>query len=89
MRIPKKAGSLREQSFREIWESSPLMLDLREKRHQLVEECASCDRLHYCNRCPGIAYLENGDIAAVNSQTCMAAGIRKEEITAALKKGKI
>jgi len=86
IRLPIKLGSLRKQKFKEIWSSSPELLALRKKRKQLLKKCAECKYLHYCHRCPGIAYLEDGSLESINKATCIFAKIRTEEINDALKK---
>lgn len=57
---PVSAGNVRERSFREIWDSSPLFLKLRDFRnYQGV--CGSCGYLRVCGGCRARAYAVTGD----------------------------
>ena len=44
------AGNLLEHSFREIWERSPLLLDLRDFR-KYEQKCGGCEYLRVCGGC--------------------------------------
>ena len=45
------AGSLREQSFQEIWETSPVLLKLRNITVQDLDTCSGCSSFGTCGRC--------------------------------------
>lgn len=57
--FPVSAGSIRERSFSEIWRSSPLLNDLRERK--LKGRCGSCDYVRICGGCRARAYALTGD----------------------------
>jgi radical SAM protein with 4Fe4S-binding SPASM domain len=57
--LPLKAGSIREKSFREIWESSPLFLALRER--ELKGKCGTCSYRMICGGCRARAFA-SGDL---------------------------
>jgi radical SAM protein with 4Fe4S-binding SPASM domain len=58
------AGSLREQSFQEIWENSALLADLRDFR-KYKGKCGGCEYLRVCGGCRArAAALEGGDYLA-------------------------
>lgn len=59
--FPIVVGNLREQPFREIWREAPLLQRLRTTRNADVKGCNACALVAGCNRCPGMAYLEDGD----------------------------
>ena len=70
----ESAGSLKEQTFGEIWQRSPVMQAVREKRvFDLCEECRLCPRLAYCGRCGAIALQEDGDYLGPSSWACRVA----------------
>ena len=76
--LPLKLGSLREKSFHEIWNSSPRLNELRSLKKIELPRCANCSLINYCSRCPGLSYLEEGDISLPSSYNCTVAKIRKE-----------
>ncbi|ABK14918.1 radical SAM/SPASM domain-containing protein [Methanothrix thermoacetophila] len=57
--FPLSAGSIRDRSFSEIWSSSPLLNDLRERR--LKGRCGSCNYVRICGGCRARAYALTGD----------------------------
>ncbi len=58
--LPLKAGNVREKSFREIWESAKLFLDLRNRR-ALKGKCGACEYRVACGGCRARAYAKHGD----------------------------
>jgi radical SAM protein with 4Fe4S-binding SPASM domain len=56
-----KAGNIREKPIREIWENSPVFLELRSLRNRDLKECASCPEKKTCSRCMAMSNNENGD----------------------------
>ena len=57
--LPLKAGSIREKSFGEIWETSPLFLALRER--ELKGKCGACSYSQVCGGCRARAFA-SGDL---------------------------
>jgi radical SAM protein with 4Fe4S-binding SPASM domain len=58
------AGNLREQSFQEIWENSPLLKDLRDFG-KYTGKCGGCEYLRVCGGCRArAAALSQGDYLA-------------------------
>lgn len=55
-----KMGNLREKSFDQIWNTDKID-SIRYMTVNDLKECSNCPTLRYCNRCPGVAYLETGD----------------------------
>jgi radical SAM protein with 4Fe4S-binding SPASM domain len=65
-----KMGNLREKSFDEIWTTDKID-PLRYMTIGDLKECSNCSILKYCNRCPGVAYLETGDyLGSAPSAVC-------------------
>ncbi len=58
--LPIKVGNLREKSFSEIWENSPLLRDLRD-RSKLKGFCGKCPYKYVCGGCRARAYAYYGD----------------------------
>jgi radical SAM protein with 4Fe4S-binding SPASM domain len=74
---PLRAGSIREQSFGAIWESSPVFQRIRGLHLADFKTCAPCDLKRWCRRTPGSAYLLTGEYTSVDSWTCREAAILK------------
>lgn len=58
--FPKVAGNLKEQSFREIWESSRIFQDLRSFK-DYKGRCGSCEYLGVCGGCRARAFAVSDD----------------------------
>jgi AdoMet-dependent heme synthase len=56
--LPEVAGDLMESSFREIWETSPVLLELREG--EVGGRCGKCEYRKVCGGCRARAYAETG-----------------------------
>jgi radical SAM protein with 4Fe4S-binding SPASM domain len=65
------AGDLRRQSFQEIWRSSPTFLKLRQTTNNDLEKCPDCRLLPVCFRCPGEAFLVDGNAFGPSSWACL------------------
>ena len=70
VQMPLPTGNVRKQSFAEIWYGSAEMLRVREVRESSLEICSACSIRAYCHRCPGIAYLEDGDLTGPSERAC-------------------
>ncbi len=58
--LPEVAGDLMVSSFREIWETSPVLRELREGK--LGGRCGKCEYRQVCGGCRARAYAETGDL---------------------------
>ena len=58
--LPVVAGDLMESSFREIWETSPVLMELREG--EVGGRCGECEYRKVCGGCRARAYAETGDL---------------------------
>lgn len=61
--FPKSAGNVKEQSFKDIWENSPLFRDLRDFK-SYKGKCGSCEYINVCGGCRARAYAIHGDYMA-------------------------
>lgn len=70
MRLPM--GNVRERPFAEIWEHplDPTVGDVREATWSSLDVCGSCDVRGICQRCPGLAFHEDGDVLGPSSTHC-------------------
>ncbi len=60
--LPGSGGNLRDRSFRDVWQNSPWLKEVRNIRRTDLHTCNSCDRLSYCGRCHAQALAEDGDL---------------------------
>jgi len=65
--LPGSGGNLREHSFREIWERSPWLNEVRSIRRGDLRTCGTCAKLSYCGRCHAQALVEDGDLYGPSS----------------------
>ncbi len=70
-------GNLREESFEHIWQHSSNMHRARSATTYLPPVCSECELLKYCQRCPGLALAEDGDLWGPSSRACRNARIKK------------
>lgn len=75
VQFPMSCGSLREQSFREIWWHSRQLGELRSVHVRDLHTCSHCTHAGSCSRCPGLAYME-GDFRGPSSQDCEKSFVR-------------
>jgi radical SAM protein with 4Fe4S-binding SPASM domain len=78
IQLLKNAGNLRMNSFHDIWTSSAELKRIRDIRLSDLPVCSKCNLFLYCNRCAGLALLENVDLLGPSSEACIIAKIRKE-----------
>lgn len=82
VQFPMSCGSLRKQSFREIWYESPAFLELRSVHVRDLHTCSHCSHVGSCSRCPGLAYME-GDFRGPSPQDCEKSYVRTGILSAA------
>jgi radical SAM protein with 4Fe4S-binding SPASM domain len=71
------AGNLKESKFKKIWNHSKVLKNIREIKMGNLKICKNCDIIYYCNRCPGLAHLEDGNLYGPSKIACEIAKIRK------------
>ena len=85
IQLPILCGNLSKDPFEGIWYHSPGMLNVRSITISQLPVCSQCDLLPYCRRCPGLAYLEEGDLLAPSKRACREArimrDIKRKEVT--------
>ena len=58
--LPLPVGDLRQQTFAEIWFGSQALEDVRQLTWASLAECNRCELRAYCQRCHGMALVEQG-----------------------------
>ena len=70
VQLPQAAGNLRRQRFADIWYQSPSLAQLRTVRESQLAVCGRCEIRDYCERCPGLALMEGGDMLGAYERAC-------------------
>jgi AdoMet-dependent heme synthase len=70
VQMPKSAGNLRKEPFKEIWYGSSEMRRVRAVRDSQLPLCSTCSIRNYCERCPGLAQMEGGDLLGAYERAC-------------------
>lgn len=76
VQMPLATGNLRRQRFEEIWRNSPEMKRVRAVRESRLRICSSCELRQFCERCPGLALMEGGDLEGPYERACELAEIK-------------
>mgnify|MGYP002371724998 CR=1 FL=1 len=59
--LPNAAGSLRDSSFKTIWESSPVLRAIRDRGQLHDGNCAGCEHQYTCGGCRAVSMSHYGD----------------------------
>jgi radical SAM protein with 4Fe4S-binding SPASM domain len=86
VQFPLACGSLRRQTFAEIWAGSAQLREVRGIRAKHLSTCASCAHLGTCTRCPGLAFME-GNMRGPSSADCEKSFVRTGMVTAGMMAG--
>jgi AdoMet-dependent heme synthase len=70
VQLPQAAGNLRRKRFSEIWYHAPQLERLRGIRESQLPVCSRCELHSYCERCPGLALMEGGDLLGAYERAC-------------------
>lgn len=73
IQLPERLGNVFEKDFKDIWENSQFLNKMRKNTN--IEQCNNCKMLSSCTRCPGLAYLEDGDAFGISSIACINASV--------------
>jgi len=80
------AGNLRKDSVRIIWRESEELKTIRSITNEDLKECNSCEYKSICNRCPALAYAENGSYTGLSTEACRMSKLIMEEFNGKEKK---
>jgi radical SAM protein with 4Fe4S-binding SPASM domain len=70
VQLPQAAGNLRHQRFDDIWYHAPQLERLRAIRESHLPVCSRCEIRSYCERCPGLALMEGGNLLGAYERAC-------------------
>jgi len=81
VQFPLPSGNVRQQTFREIWQDSPQLREVRAIRARDLPVCSCCAHVGTCTRCPGLAYME-GNMRGPSTADCEKSFVRTGVVTA-------
>jgi radical SAM protein with 4Fe4S-binding SPASM domain len=70
VQMPLGAGNLRRERFLDIWTGSREFSRVRAIRESELTICSSCSIREHCERCPGLALMEGGDLLGAYERAC-------------------
>ena len=70
VQLPQPAGNLRRERFADIWYHAPQLERLRAIRDSHLPVCSRCEIRNYCERCPGLALMEGGNLLGAYERAC-------------------
>src|SRR5262249_44210534 len=73
VQLPMPAGNLRMEKFEHIWKNAPALERIRSVRESQLPVCSRCEIRSYCERCPGLAWMEGGDLLGAYERACSLA----------------
>jgi radical SAM protein with 4Fe4S-binding SPASM domain len=76
LQLQVKLGDLSRRKFTGIWRNSAWLKKWRSAGFKDLKGCAGCADMDVCSRCPGVSYLEAGDVFAPNKPACGMANIQ-------------
>ncbi len=77
LEIPKILGNVKKNKFVSVWRENKWLLWWRNLTMKDVKVCSRCSLSDFCNRCPGIALMEDGDLMGPSTLACQTAKIIK------------
>lgn len=76
LQLPKAMGNLKNHSFKSLWNSKALT-NFRGIKTEEIKVCSSCASKESCQRCPGLALIEDGDLYGPSKIACQLVKITK------------
>lgn len=73
-----KTGNILENSLSDIWIESKELEKLKGMRMKDLEACSQCEEYAFCNKCPGLAYHELGDLCGCTELSKSIAKSRRQ-----------
>jgi AdoMet-dependent heme synthase len=70
VQLPQAVGNVRRETFKEIWHQASGLQKLRAIRESHLPVCSQCEIRSYCERCPGLALMEGGDLLGAYERAC-------------------
>lgn len=72
-----KIGNIFDNSISDIWNNSNELRYIKSIKKENLDECKKCSLKSYCERCPGLALLEDNALTGCSSSAKQMALVRK------------
>lgn len=76
MQIKRSMGNVRRTPFRELWESSEPLAEVRSLRAKDFDGCNACSHFGPCKPCPGSSQTFTGSLTAPTPSHCRTTEVR-------------
>lgn len=76
---PLKSGNLREESFKDIWNNSHVLNQIRRLGKKDFLSCQSCDHIEFCQRSSGTSYINTGVYTGCDDKALEQAQVRQQK----------
>jgi len=73
--VPLSCGNIRDRTFSDVWNSSPVLNMIRNVQHDDFKHCRDCEDRAYCRRSAGAAVTATGDFTGIDPWVCGEAKI--------------
>lgn len=70
IQLPRSAGNINRQRFIDIWQHSEWLKEVRAFSAGKVASCRKCSASLSCRLCPGLSYVETGNLYTPSPETC-------------------
>jgi radical SAM protein with 4Fe4S-binding SPASM domain len=77
--LREPCGNLQDSSLKDIWQGE-FFKKLRSIKFENLKECFRCKLSYYCDRCAGLAWLEQDDLFGHSPNDCTLARVRKQAL---------
>ncbi len=74
---PLFSGSIKEKSFKDIWNNSPVFKRIRNLKMKSFKDCSECEDRNFCQRSSGMMHLNTGEYTGSEEHTCKSAQLVK------------
>jgi len=62
IQLPLVLGNVMDNSIKQLWFTSKILRELREITLDKLTKCINCEYNLYCDRCPGLVFIEHGNL---------------------------
>lgn len=66
IQFPYKLGDLNKKKFVQIWQNNRFLSQIKDKKK--YKKCLSCDLVTFCNRCPGLCFIETQSLYGCSAE---------------------
>lgn len=76
IQMPMPLGAADEIDLAAVWRDAPELARVRAATADRLTACRACSYVAWCDRCPGLALVESGDLSGPSPSACRVAAVR-------------